>query len=85
MTARDQEKGDDKPVTDDVIKTLMSAYKNAKHKNTKTQFLSLYANKYSISTPKKLHAPCGKLSSRQIHKARCYARTLGPGSVPKLT
>ena len=36
MMARDQEKGDDKPVTDDVEKTLRSAYKNAKHKNTKT-------------------------------------------------
>ena len=35
MMVRYQEKGDDKPVTDDVVETLMSAYKNAKHENTK--------------------------------------------------
>ena len=27
--------------------------------------------------------PYEKLSSRQIHKARCHAKTLGPGTVPE--
>ena len=31
----------------------------------------------------KLHLPYGKLSTRQIHRARCQARSLGPGSVPE--
>ncbi|CAB4028800.1 Retrovirus-related Pol poly, partial [Paramuricea clavata] len=68
---------------DDLVKTLMNAYKNASNRNTKTQILSLYAYKYSIGTLKKIHLPYEKLSSRQIHKARCHAKTLGPGTVPE--
>ena len=62
---------------DDVTKSLINAYKNATNRNTKTQILSLYAHKYSVSTLKKLHSPCGKLSTRQIR----HARILGPGSI----
>lgn len=84
LTAGDQEKGNDESMVDDVVKTLMNAYKNAKNRNTKTQILSLYAYRYSVSTLKNIHVSYGKLSSRQIHKARCHARTLGPGSIPKV-
>ena len=66
---------------DDVTKSLINAYKNANNRNTKTQILSLYAHKYSVSTLKKLHSPCGKLSTRQIRQARCHASILGPGSI----
>lgn len=62
---------------DDVTKSLINAYKNANNRNTKTQILSLYAHKYSVSTLKKLHSPYGKLSTRQIRQARCHARILG--------
>ena len=85
MTAGVQGKADGEAMADDVVKTLMCAYKNAKNRNTKTQILSLYAYKYSVSTLKKLHAPYGKLSSRQIRRARCHARNLGPGTVPEKT
>ena len=61
----------------------MNAYKKATNRSTKTQILSLYAYKYSVSTLKKLHLPYGKLSTRQIYKALCHARSLGPGSVPE--
>ena len=74
---------DDVAEADDVLKALMSAYKNAKTKSTKTQILSLYAYKYSVSTLKKLHAPYGKLSTRQIQRARCHARAIGPGLAPE--
>ena len=66
---------------DDVTKSLINAYKNANNRNTKTQILSLYAHKYSVSTLKKLYSPYGKLSTRQIRQARCHARILGPGSI----
>ena len=81
MRSTDLEKSD--PIADDLVRTLMNAYKKATNRRTKTQILSLYAYKYSISTLKKLHLPYGKLSTRQIHRARCHARSLGPGSVPE--
>ena len=67
---------------DDLVKTLMNAYKNARNRNinTETQILSPYAYKYSMITLKKIHLPYEKLSTRQIHKARCHAKTLGPGT-----
>ena len=36
-----------------------------------------------MSTLKKLHAPYGKLSTRQIQRARCHARAMGPGLAPE--
>ena len=83
MASANPEKLDDAAKADDVMIALMNAYKNATNRNTKTQILSLYAYKYSVSTLKKLHMPYGKLSTRQIHRASCHARTLGPGSVPE--
>lgn len=70
---------------DDLVKTLMNAYKNADNRNTRTQILSLYAYKFSVSTLKKIHLLYRKLSSRQILRARRHARTLGPGTVPEKT
>ena len=64
--------------TDDLVKTLLNAYKKATNISTKTRILSLYAYKYSVSTLKKLHSPHGK-------RARCHSRSLGPGSVPEQT
>ena len=81
MRSTDLEKPD--PIANDLVRTLMNAYKKATNRSTKTQILSLYAYKYSVSTLKKLHLPYGKLSTRQIHRARCHARSLGPGSVPE--
>ena len=81
VRSADLEKTD--PIADDLVKTLMHAYKEATNRSTKTQILSLYAYKYSVSTLKKLHLPYGKLSTRQIHRARCHVRSLGPGSVPE--
>ena len=81
-TARKENLNDEEKV-DDVTKSLMSAYRNAKTRNTKTQILSLYVYKYSVSTLKKLHYPYEKLSTHQINQARCHARTLGPGTVPE--
>ena len=81
MRYTDLEKPD--PIANDLVRTLMNAYKKATNRCTKTQILSLYAYKYSVSTLKKLHLPYGKLSTRQIHRARCHARSLGPGSVPE--
>ena len=74
---------DETAEADDVLKSLMTAYKNAKTKSIKTQILSLYAYKYSVSTLKELHSPYGKMSTRQIQRARCHARTIGPGQVPE--
>ena len=74
---------DDETKVDDLVKTLMCAYKNASNRNTKTQILSLYAYKYSVSTLKKIHLPYEKLSTRQIYKARCHAKTLGPSTAPE--
>ena len=73
----------DATIVDDLVETLMNAYKNAENRNTKTQILSSYAYKYSVSTLKKIHLPYGKLSTRQIHRARTHARTVGPGTVPE--
>ena len=68
---------DETAEADDVLKFLMTAYKNYKTISTKTQILSLYAYKYSVSTFKKLHSPYGKLSTRQIQG------TIGPSQVPE--
>ena len=59
---------DETAEADDVLKFLMTAYKNYKTISTKTQILSLYAYKYSVSTFKKLHSPYGKLSTRKIQE-----------------
>ena len=39
---------DETAEAEDVLKYLMTAYKNAKTNSTKTQILSLYAYKYSV-------------------------------------
>ena len=57
MGSADLEKPD--PIADDLVKTLMNTYKKATNRSTKTQILSLYAYKYSVSTLKKLHVPYG--------------------------
>ena len=54
-----------------------------KRQNQKHQDANSYAYKYSVSTSKELHSPYGKLSTRQIQRARCHARTIGPGQVPE--
>ena len=82
LTTAFQNLNDEKKV-DEETKSLMNAYRYAKTRNTKTQILSLYAYKYSVSTLKKRHYPYGKLSTHQINQARCHARTLGTGSVPE--
>ena len=79
MASSSQGSLDDVTRVDDLVETLMNAYKNAEDRNTKTQILSLYAYKYSVSTLKKIHLPYGKLSTRQIHRTR----TVGPGTVPE--
>ena len=71
MRSTDLEKPD--PIADDLVRTLVNAYKKATKRSTKTQILSLYAYKYSISTLEKLQLPYGKLSTRQTHRARCHA------------
>ena len=48
MRSTDLEKPD--PIADDLVRTLMNAYKKATNRSTKTQILSLYAYKYSVST-----------------------------------
>ena len=83
LTTACKENLNDEEKVDDVTKSLMSDYRNAKTRNTKTQILSLYAYKYSVSTLKGLHYPYEKLSTHQINQARCHARTLGPGTVPE--
>ena len=50
MRSTDLEKPD--PIADDLVRTLMNAYKKATNRSIKTQILSLYAYKYSISTLK---------------------------------
>ena len=81
MASSSQGSLDDVTRVDDLVETLMNAYKNAEDRNTKTQILSLYAYKYAVSTLKKIHLPYGKLSTCQIHRARTHARTVGPGTV----
>ena len=63
---------DETAEADDVLKYLMTAYKNAKTKSAKTQILSLYTYKYSVSRLKKLHSPYGKMFTRQIQRVRCH-------------
>ena len=50
MRSTNLEKPD--PIADDLVRTLVHAYKKATKRSTKTQILSLYAYKYSISTLK---------------------------------
>ncbi|KAL9958399.1 hypothetical protein ACROYT_G035406 [Oculina patagonica] len=70
--------------TDDLI-ALMSAYRNAATKNLKTQILSIYAYRYTMTALQRFHEPYGKISLRQIKRARAHARKCGPGSiVPKV-
>ena len=83
LTTACKENLNDEEKVDDVTKSLMSAYRNAKTRNTKTQILSLYAYKYSVRTLKELHYPYEKLWTHQINQTRCQARTLGPGTVPE--
>ena len=50
MRSTDLEKPD--RIANDLVRTLMNAYKKATKRSTKTQILSPYAYKYSISTLK---------------------------------
>ncbi len=54
--------------TDDLI-ALMSAYRNAATKNLKTQILSIYAYRYTMTALQRFHEPYGKISLRQIKRA----------------
>ena len=70
--------------SDDLI-ALMSAYRNAATKNLKTQILSIYAYRYTMTALQCFHEPYEKISLRQIKQARAHARKCGPGSlVPKV-
>jgi len=79
MRSTDVEKPD--PVADDLVKTMMNVYNKATNRSTSTQILSLHAYKHLDSTQKKLHLAYGKLSTRQIHRPQCHAKSLGPSSV----
>lgn len=61
------------------LTALTTAYRNAPNKGLKTQILSIYVLRYSLTELKKIHAPFESLSDRQIKKARKHAKTVGPG------
>lgn len=64
---------------DDNLKALVTAYKNAPTKNSKTQILSIYATRYTTIQLKNIHKPFEILSDRQIKKARAHAKKVGIG------
>ena len=65
--------------SDPGIEALVSAYRKAPSKKLKTQILSIYANKFTVSELKAIHHPFETLSDRQIKKARAHTASHGPG------
>ena len=61
------------------VEALLSTYKQAPSKTLKTQILSIYALRFTVSELKETHATFEKLSDRQIKKARSHAKKVGAG------
>ena len=61
------------------VEALISTYKQAPSKTLKTQILSMYALRFTVSELKEMHATFEKLSDRQIKKARSHAKRVGAG------
>ncbi len=61
------------------LEVLISTYQQAPTKTLKTQILSIYALRFTVTELKEMHAPFEKLSDRQIKKARSHAKTVGVG------
>ena len=61
------------------LEVLISTYKQAPTKTLKTQILSIYALRFTVTELKEMHSPFEKLSDRQIKKARSHAKTVGTG------
>ena len=58
---------------------LVSTYKQAPTKTLKTQILSIYASRFTVTELTEMHAPFEKVSDRQIKKARSHAKIVGAG------
>ena len=63
------------------VEALLSTYKQAPSKTLKTQILSIYALRFTVSELKEMHATFEKLSDRQIKKARSHAKKVGAGFI----
>jgi hypothetical protein len=61
------------------LEVLISTYKQAPTKTLKTQILSIYALRFTVTELKEMHSPFEKLSDRQIKKAQSHAKTVGTG------
>ena len=61
------------------VEALISTYKQVPSKTLKTQILSIYALRFTVSELKEMHATFEKLSDRQIKKARSHAKRVGAG------
>ena len=67
------------PNAESELKPLLRAYRNAPSKETKTQILSIYANKYPARKLIELHKTYEPLTELELHKAKLHANNEGPG------
>ena len=65
--------------TDAGLDALVAAYRKAPSKILKTQFLSIYANRFTVKELNAIHRPFENLSDRQIKKVGAHSSSEGPG------
>ena len=67
------------PNVESDLKPLLEAYSNAPSKETKTQILSIYANKYPARKLIELHKTYEPITEWELRKAKLHANNEGPG------
>ena len=60
-------------------KPLLEAYRNAPSKETKTQILIIYANKYPTRKLIEFHKTCEPITEWKLRKVKLHANNEGPG------
>ena len=67
------------PNVESELKPLLEAYRNAPSKDTKTQILSIYANKYPARKLIEFHKTYEPITEWKLRKAKLHANNEGPG------
>ena len=62
------------------LRPLLEAYRDAPSKDTKTQILSIYANRYPAKKLMEIHKLYEPITEWELRKAKLHANNKGPGA-----
>ena len=70
----------DAPDVENELRPLLEAYRDAPSKDTKTQILSIYANRYPAKKLMEVHKLYEPVTEWELRKAKLHANNKGPGA-----